>query len=59
MGVRCSESSATHEARPLALAERWELITFSAAHIENDLDGCLRHVRSALISLGGSVLNLP
>ena len=59
VGVRCSESSAAREARPLALAERWELITFSAAHIENDLDGCLRRVGAALISLGGSVLNLP
>lgn len=59
VGVRCTDSSAAHESRPLVLPERWELLTFSAAQIEADLDGCLRHVGAALIGLGGSVLNQP
>jgi hypothetical protein len=59
VGVRCSETSTTRESRPLALPERWELMTFSAAQIEHDLDGCLRRVGAALITLGGSNLNLP
>ncbi len=59
VGVRCGENNAARESRPLALPERWELLTFSAAQIENDLDGCLRRVGAALLGLGGSVLNLP
>lgn len=59
MGVRCTDTSAAHESRPLVLPERWELLTFTAAQIEADLDGCLRRVGAALIGLGGSILNQP
>ncbi len=59
VGVRCSDGGATRESRPLALPERWELITFSASQIESDLDGCLRRVGAALIGMGGSLLNQP
>ncbi len=59
VGVRCTDNNSARESRPLALPERWELLTFSTAQIEADLDGCLRRVGAALIGLGGSVLNLP
>ena len=59
VGVRCGEGSSTRESRPLALPERWEVLNFSTAQIENDLDGCLRRVGAALLGLGGSILNLP
>ncbi len=57
LGIRCTEETGTQEIRPLALAERWELLTLSTSRIENDLHGCLRQIGAALISLGGSVLN--
>lgn len=57
LAINCSDDLSAQEARPLVLPERWELLTFSGAQVQQDLDGCLRRIGAALIRLGGSVLN--
>jgi hypothetical protein len=60
LGIRCGEAAAepaTRESTPVARQERWELLCLPPAQVEHDLDGCLRQIGSALIRLGGSVLN--
>lgn len=57
LGVNCREELSAHEARPVSLPERWEVISFAAGHIADDMDHCLRRIGAALIGLGGSVLN--
>ncbi len=57
LGIQCRETRSTQEARPLLLPERWELLAFSGAQVQEDLDGCLRQIGAALLRLGGSVLN--
>lgn len=57
LAINCRDEFCAQEARPLLLAERWALLTLPTSHIENDLDGCLRRIGSALLGLGGSVLN--
>ncbi|HXF63096.1 MAG TPA: hypothetical protein VNK95_15835 [Caldilineaceae bacterium] len=60
LGIVCAEPpppSIAQAGRPAGGRERWKLLWLSAAHIEQDLDGCLRQIGAALLSLGGSVLN--
>lgn len=59
LGILCGEPppAATQE-RPLR-SERWELLWLPPRQIDDNLDGCLRQVGAALITLGGSVLNQP
>ncbi len=61
LGILCHDTPPTsaQERRPLDGRERWELLRLSTDAIDADLDGCLRQVGAALISLGGSVLNRP
>lgn len=47
------------EQRMAPRAERWELLWLPPVRVEQDMDGCLRQIGTALINLGGSVLNLP
>lgn len=49
----------TQEARIAPRAERWELLWLPPGRVEEDMDDCLRQIGSALINLGGSMLNLP
>jgi hypothetical protein len=59
LGIVCGEqpAGATQERHPRS--ERWELLWLPARRIEGDLDDCLRQIGASLITLGGSVLNLP
>lgn len=57
LGISCSDELAAQEDRVARLDERWQLLTLPTAHIVQDLDGCLRRIGSALLGLGGSVLN--
>lgn len=57
LGIRCNEDAGTQEARHHPMPDRWELLHLSTAHIQQDLNGCLRQIGAALINLGGSVLN--
>jgi hypothetical protein len=61
LGIVCRDEppSSAQERRLPDGRERWELLRLSTAAIDADLDGCLRQVGAALISLGGSVLNQP
>lgn len=63
LGIVCGDpapgATLAQERRLAPRAERWEVIWLSAAAIEQDLEGCLRRIGSALINLGGSVLNPP
>ncbi|MCB0188588.1 MAG: hypothetical protein KDE31_30165, partial [Caldilineaceae bacterium] len=58
LGIQCSDEIRTEEPRPLLLAERWEFLSLSQRALEQDLPGCLRQIGAALITLGGSNLNL-
>lgn len=57
LGIRCNEDAGTQETRHQPMPDRWELLHLSTAHIQQDLNGCLRQIGAALINLGGSVLN--
>lgn len=57
LGIRCGEAGAAQERGGPPPAERWELLYIPPAEIAADLDGCLRRIGSALIRLGGSILN--
>lgn len=59
LGINCTDDRSAQEQRHLMLADRWELLCFSPAQIQQDLTGCLRQVGAKLIGLGGSVLNEP
>jgi hypothetical protein len=59
LGINCSDERGTQEMRHLMLADRWEMLCFSGAEIEQDLPNCLRQIGAKLIGLGGSVLNEP
>jgi hypothetical protein len=59
LGINCTEDTAAQEARLPVLSDRWELLNLSTVRIAQDLNGCLRQIGAALISLGGSVLNEP
>jgi hypothetical protein len=62
LGIVCDEprpGTLAQERRPPAARTRWELLWLPGPRIEQDLDGCLRQIGAALISLGGSVLNQP
>jgi hypothetical protein len=59
LGINCSDERSTQEMRHLMLADRWEMLCFSGAEIEQDLPNCLRQIGAKLIGLGGSVLNEP
>lgn len=58
LGINCTETVSTQEQRQIPLADRWEFLSFAATSIEQDLHGCLRQIGAALISLGGSNLNI-
>lgn len=57
LGINCRDLLAMQESAPVRLPERWQLLTLSSVQIEQDLNGCLRQIGAALLSLGGSVLN--
>jgi hypothetical protein len=57
LGINCRDELSAQEDRVALVAERWQLLTLPAASIEQDLDGCLRRIGTALLGLGGSVLN--
>lgn len=57
LGINCNDERSAQERRHPMLADRWELLCFSAMQIQQDLAGCLRQVGAKLIGLGGSVLN--
>lgn len=61
LGIVCGDPNQgtvlAQEQRIVTRAERWELLWLPNAALEQDLDGCLRQIGSALINLGGSVLN--
>lgn len=59
LGIDCPETIRTQERRHLPLADRWEFLSLPTSVIEQDLNHCLRQIGATLISLGGSVLNLP
>jgi hypothetical protein len=63
LGIVCSDAAQgaalAQERRIAPRAERWELLWLSTAALDQDMDGCLRRIGSALINLGGSVLNQP
>jgi hypothetical protein len=61
LGIVCGEppAASAQEARPRPRTERWELLWLPARRIADDLEGCLRQIGASLITLGGSVLNLP
>ena len=60
LGIRCSNDPATRtrESHIVAAPEMWEILWIPPDQLENDMDGCLRSIGSALISLGGSELNV-
>lgn len=58
LGINCAEENSTQEQRLSILPDRWDLLTLTSHRIESDLNGCLRQIGSALIGLGGSVLNV-
>ena len=57
LAINCSDERSAQELRQPMLADRWEVLCFSTAQIQQDLVGCLRQVGAKLIELGGSVLN--
>jgi len=57
LAINCTDDHSAQEGRHPMLKDRWELLYFSAAQIQQDLAGCLRQVGAKLIELGGSVLN--
>lgn len=57
LGINCDDDHSAQELRHPMLADRWELLCFSPAQIQQDLAGCLRQVGAKLIGLGGSMLN--
>lgn len=63
LGIVCGDPSPgatlAQERRIASRSERWELLCLPTDCIEQDMDGCLRQIGSALINLGGSVLNQP
>jgi len=59
LAINCTDEHSAQETRLPIAAERWELLSFSPAQIQQDLAGCLRQVGAKLIGLGGSVLNAP
>ncbi len=59
LAINCTDDHSAQEVRYPMVADRWELLTFSPAQIQQDLAGCLRQVGAKLIGLGGSVLNMP
>ncbi len=59
LGITCDDEWSTQETRQIALVERWEFLRLSTAHIETDLNGCLRQIGAALLRLGGSMLQQP
>lgn len=58
LGVNCIEDLSTQERGVLSRSERWEFLNLPAVRIAQDLDACLRQIGAALISLGGSMLQL-
>ncbi|MEZ4615284.1 MAG: hypothetical protein R2867_07200 [Caldilineaceae bacterium] len=59
LGIDCPEIDSTQERRLLPLADRWEFLSFSATSIEQIPRVAYAGLQLALISLGGSNLNLP
>jgi len=57
LGISCRDELAAQEARIALSEDRWQLLTLPNHHIQQDLEGCLRRIGSALLGLGGSVLN--
>ncbi|MBX3012442.1 MAG: hypothetical protein KF832_13085 [Caldilineaceae bacterium] len=57
LAIHCAADHRAEEARPQLLADRWEILHFSANQLQQDLANCLRQVGAKLIALGGSVLN--
>lgn len=57
LSIRCSDELTVQEARAAQPDERWQLLTLHSAQIEQDMSGCLRRIGSALLQLGGSMLN--
>lgn len=60
LGIRCSNDPATRtrEIHPIPAPDRWEIIWLPPDELEYNMDACLRNIGAALISLGGSVLNI-
>lgn len=58
LGINCVENATAQEARQPRLPERWTLINLPVVRIQTALDECLRQIGSALIELGGSMLNV-
>jgi hypothetical protein len=57
LAINCRDELAAQEQRSRLSAERWELLILPPAQVRHDLNGCLRRIGSALLGLGGSVLN--
>lgn len=57
LAIQCNDEHSAQEDRQPLLADRWEVLCFSTAQIQQDLAGCLRQVGAKLLALGGSVLN--
>lgn len=58
LGIHCVDDENQLQERNSAIPpERWEFLHMPALQIERDLNGCLRQIGAALITLGGSVLN--
>lgn len=57
LAINCSDERSAQELRQPLSADRWEVLCFSTAQIQQDLASCLRQVGAKLLALGGSVLN--
>lgn len=62
LGIRCSNEpelrNQTREMQSVPAPERWDILWLPPNRLEDDMDACLRTIGAALISLGGSVLNV-
>ena len=62
LGIRCSNDpetrKQTREMQPVPAPDRWEILWLPPNQLEDDMEACLRNIGSALINLGGSVLNV-
>lgn len=57
LGINLRDTMSIGDAPAPVMADRWQLLAFSSVQIEHDLNGCLRRIGAALLTLGGSNLN--
>lgn len=57
LGINLRDTLSVSDAPAQVMADRWQLLAFSGVQIEHDLNGCLRRIGAALLTLGGSNLN--